>query len=772
MRPIDILNRHFDKVNALLVAAVVAAAWVVTALAPLEHLLEDARARLLDRQATKEIVIVEIDSRSISELDQWPWPRSRHADLVDRLSAAGATTIAYDVDFSSPSHAGDAAFAASIERSGKVVLPIFYSQARRSDGRQSAIVNRPMQDFGAAWVGAVNIYPDAGGIVRDYPAATHIEGQVTPSLATVVAENSAWGNRTFQPDWSIDPRSIPRYAFVDVVEGRIPESAFENKRVVVGSTAIELGDRYAVPVHGIVPGVVVQAMAADSLLQDRALASTGWPVTLAGILLIAFFWRPRRIERPAQYALTTGAGLLTLLALPVAVQAILPLSIKSAPLLATLCLCALLQLAITIRRHIHERARTDVDTSLPNRLAFEEALDSEAREGILVVASIRRFGDIRESMGMAASSEVVMEIARRLFSRLDASIYRIAPELIGWIDYQASEKLAEEHVAALDDIFRQAVTTSQGPVDVQLSYGVDAHVEARGVLRIERALAAAETARREGLLVAVEGSSQPELRRELGLMGELRCAIENGQVWLAYQPKYSLADDRIVSAEALIRWTDADGRNVPPDSFIPLAETTGMITEITLFALRTIVGQLAAWQQDGARLHASMNISPVDLAKPDFVDKVAAVITAQQIDPSLLTLEITESAFIRSPEQTLASLQRLRELGLRLSIDDYGTGLSTLSYLQKMPVQELKIDRCFITDLMTKQSDRVLVRSTIDMAHELGLAVVAEGVEDAATLQELRRLGCDQIQGYLIGKPLPSDEMANLCRVSEQSFVA
>ncbi|WP_265529634.1 putative bifunctional diguanylate cyclase/phosphodiesterase [Sphingomicrobium marinum] len=772
MRANDIFHRHSDKLNALLIAAVIAALWALAMLSPLEHWLEDRRARLLDRAATGDVVIVEIDSRSISELQQWPWPRSLHADLVDRLTAAGASTIAYDVDFSSPSHQGDADFAAAIERSGKVVLPIFYSRARRGDGQESAIINRPMESFSAAWVGAVNIYPDAGGTVRDYPAATHIDGQVTPSLATVVAQNSDWGDRTFRPDWSIDPRSIPRHAFVDVVEGRVPGHAFENKRIIVGSTAIELGDRYAVPVHGIMSGVVVQALAAESLVQGRALASTGWPVTIAGILLIAFLWRPRTGVKPVRYAAMAGFGLLALLAAPVAVQAMVPLSIESAPWLAALVLCAAVQLVLTVRRHIHDRARTDADTALPNRLAIEEALEGNARDAILVVASIRRFSDIREGMGTAASNEVVLEIAGRLSAQLGTPIYRIAPELIGWIDHDADGHSVEGRISSMNEVFRQAVSTSQGPVDVQLSYGVDAGIAAHGVLRIERALAAAETARREGHLVAVEGGAQPELRRELGLMGELRAAMDNGQVWLAYQPKYSLHENRIVSAEALIRWTDTDGRNVPPDSFIPLAESTGMITEVTLFALRSIVSQLAAWQRNGTPLHVSMNISPVDLAKPDFVDDVAAIIEAAKIDPAVLTLEITESAFIRSPEQALASLDRLRALGLRLSIDDYGTGLSTLSYLQKMPVQELKIDRSFITELLTRESDRVLVRSTIDMAHELELTVVAEGVEDAATLEELRGIGCDQIQGYLIGKPLTADEIIDLCRNSERQFVA
>lgn len=764
-------SRSLEIVKVLLLSAAVFATWALTLLAPLEHWIEDTRTQLLVRSATGDVLIVEIDSRSIAELDQWPWPRSRHAELVDWLTMAGASTIAFDVDFSSPSHQGDAQFAAAIKRSGNVVLPIFYSHTRGSDGEENFIVNRPLDDFSSAWVGAVNIYPDARGTVRDYPAATYIGEQVMPSLATLVASNSEWGDRTFRPDWSIDPRSIPRYAFVDVIKNRVPPRNFAGKRVLIGSAAIELGDRYAVPIHGIIPGVVVQALAADSLLQDRALANTGWPITLIGILLIAFLFRPRQIIQPARYAGMVGAALFILLAAPVAVQAALPLVVQSAAWMATLCLSVTVQLVMAVRRHIHERARTDADTSLPNRLAFEEALGSGAQDAVLVVASIRRFDEIREGMGMVASGEAVIEIARRVSARQGTPVYRIAPELLGWLDPAMTNATAEEHIAKVDLDFRDAVSTPEGPVDIQLSYGFDADVAARGMFRIERALAAAETARRNGRLLANEGGSQRKLRRDLALMGELRVAMELGQVWLAYQPKYSLSDDRIVSAEALIRWTTPDGRNIPPDSFIPLAESTGTITEITLFALRTVVAQLVAWQEDGTRLHASMNISPVDLASCEFVDDVAAIIAANRLDPTLLTLEITESAFIRSPEQTLASLCRLRELGLRLSIDDYGTGLSTLSYLQKMPVQELKIDRCFIVKLLTNESDRVLVRSTIDMAHDLGLTVVVEGVEDAEILRELRRLECDQIQGYVIGKPMKADDLANVCRRPAISFV-
>ncbi|MBW0145402.1 EAL domain-containing protein [Sphingomicrobium clamense] len=758
-------------VKVMLLAAVVIALWAMTIFTSFEHWLQDARSSLIDRQPTNDVVIVEIDSRSISELDQWPWPRSHHAKLVDRLTAAGASTIAFDIDFSSPSYQGDVEFAAAIEKSGKVVLPIFYSHALGGDGNDIDTVNRPLDDFSMAWVGAVNIYPDTSGTVRDYPAAIHIDGQVTPSLATVLAANSAWSDLTFSPDWSINPWAIPRYAFVDVIEERVPANVFLDKRVIVGSAAVELGDRYAVPVHGIIPGVFVQALAADSLMQGRAMAKTGWAVTVLGILLIALCFRPRKVARPARYALAAAATLLALLVGPLAIQASIPLLIDSAPWIVMLISCAVAQFVLLVRQNMYERARSDAESGLPNRLAFEEALDGEPNVSVVIVASIHRFADIREGMGMAASSEAVVKTASRLSERLGVQVHRIAPDLIAWLDPAATTVAAEKRIRIAMAIFRNAVRTSEGLVDVQLSFGVDADMATPSVSRIEHALAAAESARREGLLFAVKGSPRRELRRQLGLMSELRSALHEGRVSLAYQPKFSLSDDRIVSVEALVRWKGADGQNIPPDHFIPLAETTGMVTEVTLFALRETAAQLVTWQQFGHALHASVNISPVDLAESEFVSNVEAILEEERLDSSVLTLEITESAFIRSPAQTIASLKRLRELGLRLSIDDYGTGLSTLSYLQQMPVQELKIDRCFIEGLSKMSSDQVLVRSTIEMAHELGLTVVAEGVEDKETLELLRRLGCDQVQGYLIGRPMTAGEIMKICGACRK-FVA
>lgn len=246
------------------------------------------------------------------------------------------------------------------------------------------------------------------------------------------------------------------------------------------------------------------------------------------------------------------------------------------------------------------------------------------------------------------------------------------------------------------------------------------------------------------------------------MMGELRQAIEQGRLALAYQPKLSLATGQIVDAEALIRWSDADGHSLPPDKFIPLAEATGVIHEVTNFALQAAVSDLRRWTRVGLTVRVAVNVSALDLAASDFAAKVLGILRDAGVPPEQLALEVTESALIRSASDVAETLSVLRESGIRLSVDDYGTGQSTLSYLKHLPVHELKIDKTFVTSLAHDENDRIMVRSTIELAHELGLEVVAEGIEDGKTLDILRELGCDYAQGYFIGRPVaPEDFFRN-----------
>src|SRR5688572_2877182 len=281
-------DRSARFASVLLALAATVILFVSGAFEPLDHRLARIRAQLLDRPPTGQVAIVEIDAKSLAEISTWPWSRRYHAQALRELHSSGAIMVAFDVDFSSLSEpAGDREFADALVKAQPAILPIFQQRASDDSSQQVFVRSRPAKLFDAAWVGGVNIYPESDGVVREYPAATMIGGHIQPSLAVLLAENDDFGDRAFQPDWSIDARRIPRFSFVDVISGRVPAHALAGKRIVIGATAVELGDRYTIPRFGTVPGVVVQAIAADSLLQNRALTRSGTLPSLLGVGLVA-----------------------------------------------------------------------------------------------------------------------------------------------------------------------------------------------------------------------------------------------------------------------------------------------------------------------------------------------------------------------------------------------------------------------------------------------------------------------------------------------------
>ena len=745
-----------------LAAALVAFSACVLATAgafdPVEDVLTAKRAELLDRHPTGQVVIVEIDARSLAQLRSWPWPRKYHAEVVRRLHRADASLIAFDVDFSARSDSGDAQLGAAIREAGHVILPTFAQRASGGRSDTPILSSRPDAAFSHAWVGGVNIFPDADGLVREYPAATRIDGKVQPSIATLVAEKDELGDRSFQPDWAIDAAAIPRLSFVDVMQGRVPASALKGKRILVGATAIELGDRYTVPRYGVVPGVVVQALAAESLLQDRAIQRTGLPLTAAGIVLLALLFAPRPLHRPLSYAGLCALALVFVLAGPALVQLHWPVTVDSAAWIFTLFAVVGVQAIVEARRRLRYRAHFDAESGLPNRSVLEAALANQ-RAPVVVTTAIERFEAIRDGLGIAATNELIAKCGDVVGDLADGAVYRVAPDVIAWAGAADTDALIRRIQAA----FREPVVTAAGPVDVALTFGLDRDEgESAPVLRLERALSAIGSARSLGKSSAWYRGAETDGRRQLSMMSELRQAMKDGRLRLAYQPKLSLTKDAIGDAEALIRWEDGNGAIVSPDEFIPLAEATGVIREVTTFALRTALADVKAWRSKGLDMRVAVNVSALDLAEAGFVDEVERALSHAGVPASQLTLEVTESALIRSQSEAVETLTRLRERGVRLAVDDYGTGQSTLSYLKHLPVHEVKIDKGFVTALATDESDAILVRSTINLAHDLGLEVVAEGIEDQQTLDALRDLGCDYAQGYFVSKPIWPDEFLKL----------
>jgi EAL domain-containing protein (putative c-di-GMP-specific phosphodiesterase class I) len=242
--------------------------------------------------------------------------------------------------------------------------------------------------------------------------------------------------------------------------------------------------------------------------------------------------------------------------------------------------------------------------------------------------------------------------------------------------------------------------------------------------------------------------------RRLSLVAELRRAIEQEELAVYYQPKAQLTDGEIIGVEALLRWRHPEHGMVPPDEFVAIAERTGLIGALTAFVLRSALSQCARWRREGHELCVAVNLSVRNLLDLNLPRDLGRMLALAGVEPGWLTLEVTEST-IMDPRRGVQMLERLAAMGVRLSIDDFGTGYSSLAYLQRLPVHELKVDRAFVMGIGSDRNNAEIVRTIVDLGHNLGLSVVAEGVEDQVCWDALRAMGCDVAQGYALSRPIP-----------------
>jgi EAL domain-containing protein (putative c-di-GMP-specific phosphodiesterase class I) len=266
--------------------------------------------------------------------------------------------------------------------------------------------------------------------------------------------------------------------------------------------------------------------------------------------------------------------------------------------------------------------------------------------------------------------------------------------------------------------------------------------------------------------VFFDASLEQHKQQHLSLMAELRQAIANEELTLYFQPKLELATNTITHVEALVRWIHPERGLVPPNDFIPFAEHTGFIKFITLWVIEAVMRQQKIWLEMGVRLTISINISARDLFIKNLPSILGDLMRSYQVAPETLILEITESSIMADPQSALGVLNDLHDMGLHLSVDDFGTGYSSLSYLKKLPVSELKIDKSFVYNMENDRDDAIIVQSTIDLAHNMGLTVVAEGVENRNTWTMLEALHCDFLQGYFISRPLPAEALMSWAETS------
>lgn len=431
-----------------------------------------------------------------------------------------------------------------------------------------------------------------------------------------------------------------------------------------------------------------------------------------------------------------------------------------------------MQAAIAEReQHIVELAYTDQLTGLANRARFndrlQEAIDladrgRKASEHVfsVMMMDLDRFKLVNDTLGHPIGDLLLCEVAARLraaLRRIDLVARLGGDEFAVLLPGYASAD-AERVAAGLLKTLEQPITIEGQLVDVGASIGIVAYpqhgTDMNALMR--RADIAMYVAKRANAGYALYDKKHDQNNAErLSLMSELRQAVEHDQLTLFYQPKLDLATGTVKYVEALVRWEHPTRGFVAPDQFIPFAEQTGYIKVISQWVADKAIGQIAAWEAMGIHLAVSVNVSARELIQSTLPDTFAALLKKHAVSPDMLWIEITESAIMDDPNHAIDTLDRLHALGIHLAVDDFGTGYSSLSYLKRMPIDELKIDKSFVMGMTEHKDDETIVRSTIDLAHNMGLKVVAEGVESEEVLTRLRELRCDLVQGYYLTRPLP-----------------
>jgi EAL domain-containing protein (putative c-di-GMP-specific phosphodiesterase class I)/CHASE2 domain-containing sensor protein len=746
--------------GTLVLALLVAMAAASGSFRVAEQRLGEVVFALSERPASGQVQVVEMDAASIAAIQRWPWPRDHYARVIAQLDAAGVRSISFDVDFSSASQpAEDAAFAAALAAAkAPVALPTFTQHAGFRAGRQlDALPIAPLREH--AQLASVAIVPDGDGFVRQMPLGIVTGDTARPAIAAFVAGRAGHASARFPIDFAIGAATIPRHSFIAIERGEFDAAALKDRDIIIGATAIEMGDRYPVPRYGIIPGVILQALAAETLL-DAVPVDGSWPAPLALATLLAFAVGSARRRRDVP--LRAALALAVLAGFGIAGRALGDIWFAMVPALVLVLLAAGLRLAVLAHRIMQQARRTDPETGLPNKLGLN-ASTAAGERGYFVAAQLDDF----DALKLAAGQDNLGELLRRVVERITATgcaaiVYRLDTRTLVW---RTSLELAELEpvLAGLRAIMHSPIELAGRRLGVSVSLGVAPADVASGSAN---AAHAASLARRSGKTWRLHAAGEDTaVTEQFSLLGELDEALHNGQITAHYQPKLNLATGQIDTAEALVRWRHPERGLLPPDSFIPTIEEAGRIDDLTLAVLARSLKDMQGWCEQGLVIGVAVNVSATLLASPRFFEDAMALVTRAGVPASLLTFEVTESAQLEDIEAAIGMLEKFRAIGIRIAMDDYGTGQSTLNYLKRLPLAELKIDRMFVQHAHQDRGDAMLVRSTVQLAHELGLKVVAEGVEDAECLAFLTAISCDYAQGYFIGRALDAGAFAERVRM-------
>jgi EAL domain-containing protein (putative c-di-GMP-specific phosphodiesterase class I)/CHASE2 domain-containing sensor protein len=726
-----------------------------------EDTLRALRNSLHWHKASGDIVLVKIDDQSLRDVGRWPWPRKRHAELTDALTKAGAKRIFFDMSFfGSTDPVDDQQFAEALQRSGRAVLAVRTRSGPNSGTEQNAFpLPLLVKNVRLGTISAQYNYQNA---VWRLPYAVMAGGRHIRSYAAELAGVDGKAGELFIPDYSVDPESIPSVSAADILKGETDTNRVRGKDIIIGGTTDLLNDMYFIPGTGRLGGVYVQIIGAETLKGGRP-AYLGWvPLFLAALGLAALALYRRR--GPVT-ALILGGAAIGFLIGPALLEAQLIILDVTPALFVILTVSTVLSW-----RRVRQRGLVNTTSGLPNLNALRA--NKEGRNQALVAARVLNYEEIVAALPADSERQLVEQIVSRLrVGAPERTLYQGDGGIFAW--FEDVGRTFGNHLDALYALFRNPARVDGLPIDLSISFGAEIGSSRSLANRLASALVAAEDAAHDGLKWKYhDPESLEDASWKLSILSQLDSAIDRGEVWVAYQPKLDLRAGRIVGAEALARWTHPEKGPIAASEFVAAAEQHDRIGKLTDFILEKAIAAAASINKRGTPFDIAVNLSARLLTDKGFTLRVSALLARHGLPAEHLTLELTETAALTGSGEGFEMIARLRDLGIRISIDDYGTGLSTLDYLKKIPAGEIKIDQSFVKGMVDNRSDRLMVQSTIGLAHSLGRKVVAEGVEQREILDLLLEMECDVAQGFAIGRPMSLDSLAKRLSSDRRRHVA
>ena len=664
--------------------------------------------------------------------------------MVENLFRHGVKRVYFDFIFADKKDAlGDRQFAQALMRHRhSVFLGAAITNVARGEGPRIIQSRKLFQQVSD--VAAVNGQSTPFALSAKFALAENIGGSLVQPMSASIASRRGTVDEIYRPDFSILVKTVPTFSFVDIWHDKIPDKALRGKVVIIAPTSDYLHDFHRIIGQGTVPGAYLHVIGAQTLKEGTP-RDMGWLPPYLVMLAFSLAILRCRTQRLATVIKVAAASTITGMAFYTNSVFI---TVDYGP---ALLLFSIIAFRVTNRLSVAEHVKRRSVSDLPSVVDLAE--NKSVDVPVLVALKLGNMAAVRASFSDDVQRKVYNELRRRIVMADWADVYQGDDGLF----WNTSVPLASlrDHLHVLAQLLAAAIHVEMRRIDIQISFGVDCDTDRLLMSRIGSALLAAEEAASSGSVVKFyDPGRQGQVAWELSLMSELDTAIDYDQLSVAYQPQVHLRSGRIVGAEALVRWTHPTRGVIPPDDFILAAERHNRLKRLTEFVLERAMRDTLRILAQHPDFRVAVNISASLLNGPWVVDTVGNLLGATGMSARNLTIEITETAPLQDRNFAQSTMAELREMGVYISIDDYGSGNATIDYIKSLPFDEIKLDKKFISQIISSKEDRLLIKSTVDMVHGLSKSIVAEGIENTESMDFLVKLGCDIGQGYFVGRPM------------------